>query len=70
MRWMAEFTNLPDAATADGRYVHSCVGGRATGPDLCRSDGQLVDEIRGETAVFRTSVLRVPGLRHDRVGLA
>ena len=39
------------------------------GPGLCRSDGQQIVEIGGGTGAFGRRMLRVPGLRSDRVGL-
>ena len=42
---------------------------KRTGPGLCRSDGQQIVEIGGETGAFGRRMLRVPGLRSDRVGL-
>jgi hypothetical protein len=38
-------------------------------PGLCRSDGQQIVEIGGETGAFGRRMLRVPGLRSDWVGL-
>jgi hypothetical protein len=42
---------------------------KRTGPGLCRSDGQQIVEIGGETGAFGRRMLRVPGLRSDWVGL-
>ena len=42
---------------------------KRSGPGLCRSDGQQIVEIGGETSAFGRRMLRMPVLRSDWVGL-